>query len=322
MMEPLPHQALDRAVQIALRHHPVVASTLEPTLARLFAARLARPNDLASWRLSRLTPDGFPIEFSFTTDNDSVRYTLETFDRSLPPPERLDQALHLLGGKLGTLRDELAALQRGASLHYGAWVSARHKPGTVEHKVYVEVADRAAGAAFAARFLRQPMATPGRPFALRMVGLHLERQVIEFYWSIAGLRPWELVSVMAPVGLQGFAPGLLAELELAHGTALHQQLPVTVCGCSHSVALGGADDDSSFSFYALSDALFGTGAATRQRLLRYFRRKGVGMSDYEEMSEPVANQHTGNHHGLFGIAVARGRPPTGHVGLRPPPAAA
>jgi len=94
-----------------------------------------------------------------------------------------------------------------------------------------------------------------------------------------------------------------------------------VCGCSHAIGLD-RSGASSFTFYVAAEALFGNGARTRQRLLRYFERKGVDMSYYAEMSEPLAQQHVRNQHGMFGIAIAAGRDPVGYIGLRPPGAQA
>lgn len=314
--------ALRRAVDIATRHHPQLAATLAPSLQTLLAARLEHLDDMASWHLSRLTSDGYPCEFTFTTARDGVRCTLEAFPRALAPHARLEQALALLRPH-GAVDDELLGavldLQRNAPLAYGAWVGGHHTARGVEHKVYAEIpaGKRESATAFAERLLPQPFRTPGRPFRPCMIGLHLQRHAVEIYWEVNGLRPWELATLLAPIELQTKARIVLEQLELAHGKALHQQLPGPVFGCSHAVALS-PPAEPQFTFYGLANVLFGNGAATRRRLLRYFEAIDADMSFYAEVSAPLMGQQDRNHHGMFGLTVSEHGPVVACVGLRPP----
>lgn len=311
-------------MDISLIHHPQAGAELAGSLPALFRERLSRPDDLPSWRMSRLTPDGYPFELTFTTLRDGVRCTFEAFPRELTPSARVAHAVQLLK-PYGEFDPELLAMivqaQHDEPLRFGAWIGVRHVDGRLEHKLYAEMpASRPERAqAITDRLLQRTLCTTRRPTRLTMIGLLLQRHVVEFYWSVTGVRPWELTTLLAPVGLQLRTEAVMSHLELAYGTALHQQFPGPVFGYSHSVPLS-ALQSSQFTFFAMAEMMFGSGAATRGRLMRYFDAVGVDMSYYAEVSQPQAQARKANLHGIFGLTVSASGPVVATIGLRPPDA--
>ena len=287
---------------------------------------LAAPDDLPMWKLSVLTDDGYPFEFTFTTANDGIRYTVEIAPPRNTPAARLDQVeamLQQLGVPLGN-EDTLPFLkqvQASGDIEYGAWMGVRHKRGRTAYKIYAEVPPQ--GRHLAETFLNQHLTRPvfvkDRPISLRMIGFYPATGEMEFYFHVFDLRPWEIIALMDPVGLGAHHQAVFDLFQKAYGKAMFRRLPAPVFGFSYALHPDVPDYPGTFSLYTFVEAMFGNGAKSRHKLLRFFEDYHLPMYGYAEMSEPTMQQ-TGewNHHGLFGVAVAEGMPPVVHVGLRPP----
>src|SRR5262245_27962380 len=86
------HPALDRT----LDGFPAdMASRAATALRSLLHDRIAADGERA-WSSSRLTGDGFPVEMTFTTADDRLRYTVEPGSAAATPRQRLDTVIQLV----------------------------------------------------------------------------------------------------------------------------------------------------------------------------------------------------------------------------------
>jgi hypothetical protein len=124
------------------------ARRLDPAGATLLQAALEPVAHSAwpdiAWRFSRLTADGCPVEFAFSTHNNVFRATIEPAPPECPERDRLGAALTLLE----TMRLPMPAAERvcdwlsvqsGAGLRWGCWLGLRVTSAGPRPKLYVEL---------------------------------------------------------------------------------------------------------------------------------------------------------------------------------------
>lgn len=270
------------------------------------------------WLSSKLTADGFPLEFTFRRGNDGIRFACEVWAPATTPAARVARAIETVGG-IGPA-DEAAVLDahRGHPLRWGAWVGVRTHAGGETLKLYAEVPGgaQAAGQAWLSARLGHPVVVEGRPIVVRMVGLEPSSGGVEVYCRIFDLRPWELRRLLSPVGLAHRELDVLDLLEDAYEGALHRRLPARTLGFSYAWAPGRA---ATFSLFAFASTMFGGDARTRSHMLRLARRRGWAFDDYERVSEPLARKEGAEStHGMFGVTMSGGSDGEVTIGLSPP----
>jgi hypothetical protein len=96
-----------------------------------------------AWRFSRLSTDGSPLQFTFATHDDALRYASEVAGPEIDDRLRLRAACEL-AGRAGTpvpvaRLHEWETMQSGHELRWGAWAGARHDGGAPSVKLYVEI---------------------------------------------------------------------------------------------------------------------------------------------------------------------------------------
>ncbi len=317
-----------RGLDISRRHFPAATAQLDAALPRLLAPLLTDTADPARWGTSLLTDGGYPFEFTCTTRNDSIRYTLEVAPAKEEPARRLTQARELVEPLLGRgLADDpllalLTKIQAPGGLRYGAWLGVRHTAHDTAYKLYAEVppGGQATALAYLNARLQRPVGVPGRAIVLQMIGWYPATGELEFYFRVDELKPWELPALMQPQGLEAGYKTVLDAFQLAYGRPLHQQLPGPIFGFSYVLP---AEEPAPrlFSFYTFAETLFGADAHAHRKLGRYFDKCGVDMAYYRDLSGPtVAHEGHWTHHGMFGVTVGPGTPAVSHIGLRPPSA--
>ncbi len=122
-----------------------VAAASAAAALRLVLAPLRRSNwpDVA-WQNSRLTDDGFPVEFSWSSRDASLRWTAEVAGPELPDENRLDVALAtvemLQGNRLDCPSDIRAMFRAITPPHrFGCWLGGRHNALGTHTKIYIEL---------------------------------------------------------------------------------------------------------------------------------------------------------------------------------------
>src|SRR4051812_41850507 len=100
---------------------------LDAAVARLEASTW--PEVVTRW--SRLTPIGFPVEFTVGEDDAVLRWTAEVAGPELAEADRLPLAVRLLAEAGQALPRELTnilhAAQCGRTLRFGAWIGGRER---------------------------------------------------------------------------------------------------------------------------------------------------------------------------------------------------
>jgi hypothetical protein len=280
--------------------------------------RLEREDGVA--HRSRLTGDGYPLEFGFSTLDPAIRYTCETARAEIPPERRLAVAERVLGdlGRRG--RFPLHRLQDGGPLEYGAWLGGRHSDAADSYKLYVEVPAGLSPPAHRAlsRLLGdRKTLLESQVFRLRMIGWDVGSGRFELYFRGRALAPLDLARLLRLSDLEGLEDRLLELIAEASGRGVTSRLP----GSQHgfSLALMPAERISHFSFFLFARSCFGTDAVTRARLLELADRNGWDMRPYAAASEPLASQDgPACRHGVVAFVISRERRCGVQIGLRPP----
>jgi hypothetical protein len=170
-------------------HRPEAANTARRALDFVLAATRQSSWPEVAWRASRLTDDGFPVEFSWTSRDSSVRWTAEVAGPETDVRERFAPALALLDRLCdgpfelpeSAVRISRAAVENG-NMRFGAWIAGRHTETDNRYKIYVECADRLPSAdARQVEWLEQCFA---QRIAWRMVGIDTSRQSCEYYGRV------------------------------------------------------------------------------------------------------------------------------------------
>jgi hypothetical protein len=207
-----------------------------------------------AWGFSRLTTTHFPVEFGFSTHEDSLRATLEVAGPETPDDLRLDAALNL-ATELGSTPPEAAQvaswhdLQSAAALRWGCWLSLRQTARGIGVKLYIE-APRGV--------TTEGVDLPGS--RLHMVGYDLTSGASEYYFIWPQVGGLECRARLRALGA-GDAETLLAELESVVGLPLETALRHGRLGFSCVVGRPG------IALFIDSSAVRGGVAALRARMM-------------------------------------------------------
>jgi hypothetical protein len=301
-----------------------VARRMEASLAAILQWTKDSTWPEVAWSFSSLTGDGFPLEFTFSLAEGTVRYTAEAAGAEVAETDRLERASELIKRLSGlSTPDEimtlLKAVQASEPLSYGAWISGRHGIDNDRYKLYVEVPRTARLAAqhLLGNILGEEPLLESRAMQFRMIGYEPGRQRIECYFQVASLESWELARLLRRANLSSRHTELLELLEEVTGRPAQPNIPGENLGCSYSFALDGSP--TIFSLFVYARSVFGGDASIRRNLLELGKRRGWNLLAYEKLSEPLVSR-TGpkTRHGMLAFII----PPEGslllHVGIRPP----
>jgi hypothetical protein len=282
------------------------------------------PRPEEAWTFSDLTYGGFPLEFTFVSAEEAIRYTADVGGPETDPAERLGMAmahLSMLDSPLPPphLLTQLADLQRGAPLHYGAWLGGRHDVGEDYYKIYVEVPapDTTPAQDLIQERLGSERLLVDRRYELRMVGYMPSTGHMELYFRGIHLQPYHMRLLLERAGLGKRHRELVAAVDGCYKYPRQGRWPIYKIGFSYSFAGGEAAD--AFSFFVPARKLFGSDASTRQRLSTLCAERGWSLVGYDRASAPLASGTKTQHcHGMMGFTVAGDRPLAAHIGLSPP----
>jgi len=283
-------------VPLPPRDTAVLAGCLDPL------RRSAWP-DIA-WQSSRLTRDGFPVEFTFCGQDDALRLTVEPGAPEIPEAIKLDHALRILES-IGHPLPERALIARWrdvqaqASLRWGTWLGLRQSANGFRAKLYLEVprgADIPTGIA-------APLG--GR---LRMIGHEPEMQRSEFYYSLFNIDAHQLTRALSHYGI-GEPHAVLDQLAdlagLPVATALHW------LGIGFSIATGAAGEHRGAALFFRAAAAHGGQGRIRDALLRQQQAHGLMKAGYAKLFADTKVSALPDH----GV-VTLGLRPDGNVALR------
>ncbi len=267
-----------------------------------------------AWQSSRLTGDGFPFEIAFSTADDRLRFTLEPGPAGLAPQHRLDRAVAAIR-RLSTapvpddvVRD-LAAVQSGAPLRYGAWVGTRVGPTDAAFKLYVEAPPSGPATAF-----MEPVALGDRTVERRMVAYIPKTRSFEWYSGVPSLEPRHVRAVLAPAGKEDEASRLLDVIEGIYGHRIRGRVPGPSVGVSYVDGVG----MGTVTLHLYARALWGSDARIRQGFARIGREVGWDPEPYLELTAPMATREDWRtYHAAMSITLDPANAMSCAIGLRP-----
>lgn len=313
------HPALNEALSVFPEE---IADRAAMSLRRMLEDRIVQDGEKA-WSNSFLTGDGFPVEFSFTTADNRLRYTTEPMRAVLAPQRRFEEAVRLLNRLSTTDFPEnvfvsLRKMHQQGELLYGAWLGARHGPEDSEYKLYVEVPDDSSDKAVLAVFeleLPQPRLTD-RTAKLRMVAFTPVSAKWEVYYRIESVQPYHLPRLLAPAGLEGRADEVLRFIADVYGHSLTSRLPGPSVGVSYTMKSPGSAQNVTLFFFAR--AFWGTDSRIRQRFSRWARAFGWDDSHYQQITTSLADRFSWQtYHGILGITMTYNGQLALNIGVRP-----
>lgn len=327
----------DSVQQHALKRAHHIIEGLDAAAAHEFArvtdVVLGDESAPAAWTGGLLNQTGAPLEFSFSTASDDLRYTMEVGGSDTPPACRLGRVEGLLAtlgvdsGWDGVAR-EFPSLQHGHSLAWGAWLGARQTlwnahAATTLYKIYAEIPfdSNAEASSLPRRYLgAQPL--PAGPCAqLVVAGAAPGSQRCEFYFEIHSrtfTRSY-LSALLDRVGLARRLDDLVAlvgSFEFRHGR-VPDALPNAQYGFSYSVLPGGGEPV--FSVFIFAADLAGGDAWVRQQILAARHRESE-LRGYAAMTESLTERHArASSHNMVTFSVDETARAGLQVSLSPPP---
>jgi hypothetical protein len=330
-------------------HHPDIRAALEtmdrPACAAAKRVSAALRNLLRNayttgnphaWRSSRLTGDGFPLEFVFSTGDAHLRYTADPGASRSSRAGLLEDAVALLA----TLRQPppdprvlaylRAAQQRTADLCYGAWIGGRHPVGDAKNghcgqdhfKLYAEIPGNGLAwhLPFITAYVPLPQRLLERPVQLRLAGVEPATGRLEFYFRIRNPAAGTLPLLLQPANQQSRAGELVDFLAQAYGHPLTERIPGGSVGFSFVSTPG--SETVVFTLFLFTRVLWGGDARIRNRFAERMRAAGQDPAAYRRFSAPLADRDVcQTYHGLMGLTVAPQAPIQLTLGVRPPPVA-
>lgn len=318
------NRAVDRALRLCAESSADAAAQAAASLAVLLKGIENSARQEVKWNFSRLTGDGFPIEFTFSSASEAIIYAAEFAAPEVPHARRLQIANKLLQ-RLGSnslspeLTEELQKNQQSGALLYGAWLSGRHNAAGNSYKIYLEIPqDNLAGGVFAQNFIKDYTPLAQSNAQLRMFGYNSGTQSAELYFRTGNLETWNINSVMSCFGLAAERKDLVEFVgQIFERTFRNDFLP---SNAGLSIAFSADRTPVAISLFAFARSVFrGGDDAIRRALLRWGERLDWKLRNYEKVSAPLAAR-SGWHtlHGMVVFSISRGNAPTLQIGLRPP----
>jgi hypothetical protein len=332
---------MDNGPQTNVIDHPALTQALDAfpaklaehasaSLHTLLYSRL-EADGLIAWSGSRLTGDGFPVEITFTTADDRLRYTVEPASRSCTPQQRLEAAVQLINslGAAGLDEDTAGtfrAMQNLGGLTFGAWIGGRHSASDSQYKIYVEMPEtNIEGSNYLTRKLGSLPAPRlyDRSANLRMAAFSPATAQWELYYRVMSFAPEHMAGTLAPAGLKGMAEMLLSVIKDAYGYSFGERLPGESTGISYSFHAGsqGAEphyEVQSVTLFFFARAFWGGDARIRQQFGRCAAALGWDDSRYQKVTTALASRKMWKtYHGIVGFTMLLYGKIALSIGIRP-----
>ena len=316
------------SVTLALENFPgETAVRAEAALQTLLHDRLAADGE-QGWSGSRLTGDGFPLEITFTTADNRLRYTIEPGSRYLTPHQRLAAAVRLINilspePLSKDVVQTFQAVQKEAPLLFGAWIGGRHGSGGDQYKLYAETPGTAGGEANLAKLLAgrlgnypQPRVLD-RPVSLRMLAYSPVSGQWELYYRVKSLAPHHLKGVLAPAG-HAASEELLRFITEAYGYSPGERLPGESVGISYTWPAP-PDALPTVTLFFFARVFWGADGRIRRQFSRCASALGWDTTRYMNITAPLKNRRDWKtFHGILGITLTPAGQLALSIGVRPP----
>jgi hypothetical protein len=319
------HQGIDRVLGIFCENIPEPAARACYSLSELLRPLQESPWPEVNYSFSRLTGDGFPVEFTFSSATNSISYTTEVAGPEIGERKKIEIGVALMLEKtlsspsIGNA-EIIARLIKQPSLTYGSWMAGRHENRKNDrYKIYLEVTPDCdyLGVTFMQRFLPDFSVICRRCFSLRMLSLGNSNK-IEYYFRLSGIEPWQLLFLMRSLGFDEQGKDLLGFINLLSKRKVDKSFIGDSLG--FSVALDEAGAPEAITIFTFNYKVFEPGDdAIRSSVLRYSDWFGWDFDNYARITEPLAGRTSRlTNHGLVAFTVIPDGKKIFQVGLRPP----
>jgi hypothetical protein len=251
-----------------------------------------------AWRSSRLTVDGCPVEFAFSSGDDLLRITLEPTGPECDESQKLECALRLLAAMdrqlpQPRLIEAWRTAQAAAPLRWGAWVGLRQSGERLRSKLYVEVPRDVHGA---------PVWPGPLNAAVRMIGHEPDTRRTEFYYSLSGATPLQLSHALARSGVT--EPHVALEA-LAHCMGLPLASALRWAAIGFSMATEDGNQVPGAALFFRAGAARGASPRARAFLLAGQHANGRHDSLYERLFGQTDDRALPDH-GVIAVTVQAG----------------
>ncbi len=277
-----------------------------------------------AWNFSTLTASGCPLEISFNSAEQCIRYTAEVAGPECDNSERLPLALSVIAELSGgqripeALTGDLGRLQRAGTLHWGAWVGGRHDGQRSRFKLYAEVPRDVSARSTALRWFPGIERIGHRHPQLQGFGHEAGSGLTELYFRLDGLDVADIGALLDSAGFGARQRDLLHLMSVVYDRPMHPHLPRHPFGVSvvRAPALGIV----ALSVFGYAIDVCGDDAATRRMLLAVAPRLGWDDAGYRKLSAGLAHTHSApTHHSVIAFTVTHGDAPAAlTVGMAPP----
>ena len=210
------HPVLHRLIHRFSQTHHRQAAQAKVAIHRLLQSLMQSTWPEVAWLFSPLTPNGFPMEFAFSSAEEAIRYTTEIAGPEISECKKLQMAIKLVEALEEQAFDEhlrhyLMSVQDSAQLDYGAWVSGRHCESGDRYKLYVEVPEQLTPAiqTFVRSKLDAEWILPERTTPLRMIGVEPSSSRAELYFRDQRLEFYQLYKLLTIAGDRYLAEPLI-----------------------------------------------------------------------------------------------------------------
>jgi hypothetical protein len=313
--------AVAAALERVAESNPSLATRAETALSVLLAGVRGSCWPDVAWRFSRLGAGGSPVEFSFTSTEPALRYTVEPAGPEVAAADRLPLSLELLGqvdpGRAvpAELLQLLAGAWNGAELAWGAWVGGRHTAEGSAFKLYAEVPPQRASLLQGWCLCEGPL-LPGRRPRLEGIGFGLASQLVEFYYRADQLDAADLGALLRRTGLHARQPDLLGMLGELLGRPTRMGLPRMRYG--FSIALDRSGPGRTVTLFCYTYEALGDDRRCRESVLCLADRHGWDFAPYQQVSAPLVGASGRHRHTVVAVSVASAGAPAVTVALSPP----
>jgi hypothetical protein len=277
------------------------------------------------YSFSRLTGDGFPVEFTFSSATNGISYTTELAGPEIAEAKKIEMAAGLLLEKNNELSNDscsviITRLAQQQALTYGAWMAGRHEDGKNDrYKSYLEVTGSCAelGLTFLQRFLPDFSVIDSQCFSLRMLSVGRSNK-IEYYFRLSGIDVWQLLFLMRSIGFSEQGKELLDFVSLVSKRKVDKSFIGDSLG--FSVALDEAGMPEAITIFTFNHKVFEPGdGSIRDSVLRFSDWFGWDFNSYERITEHLAGRTSRlTSHGLVAFTVTLDGKKIFQIGLRPP----
>ena len=314
--------ALENALRCLERHAPEQTRRARHSLEVVLDGVRNSCWPEAKWEFSRLTPDGFPVEMTFSSlPAPVVRYASEVAGPEMAEHDRLKAAFRcyqVLTSRRASADVEKAmlAMQAGQELLYGAWFGGAHIASEDRYKIYAEVPSGASVDKFLPGQFKDGVPLQHCESRPVMIGYQPDTNMREVYFRVAKMAPEDVGKLLWHHHL---GHRYQEALELIEATGGRPGITAALRG--FSLAFNGTPKAKAVSFFTEGLLLFGSDANARRSLLETGQARRWSLAGYEQVTQAHENRNDlAGHQGVIAWIVSADNPIELRISIRPPDA--